>query len=217
MAVLPLFPLGTVLMPGARLPLQVFEPRYLQLLSDLVEHQDERPPLFGVVAIREGFEVGDDGVSALYPVGCAARLTHAAAMGEDRFLIVSTGIARFHLDTVDEAAGTPYLLGLVTWLDEPLGDRDAVADLATRLGTELKRYRDDVGAEPLEPPHDPAALAWWVPQAITLDLGDRQLLLAASDTEARLRLALQLVRRERAVLDSLGAVGRPPDPPVNLN
>jgi Lon protease-like protein len=217
MAVLPLFPLGTVLVPGAQLPLQVFEPRYLQLLSDLVEQQDEHPPLFGVVAIREGFEVGDDGVRALYPVGCAARLTHVAELGDRRFLIVSTGVARFHLDAIDEAAGTPYLRGIVSWLDEPLGDPAAVAELAGRLRTELLRYRDDVGAEPLEPPDDPAELAWWVPQAMTLDLGDRQLLLAASDVEARLRLALQLVRRERAVLDSLGAVGRPPEPPLNLN
>jgi Lon protease-like protein len=217
MAVLPLFPLGTVLVPGGQLPLQVFEPRYLQLLSDLVEHQDERPPVFGVVAIREGFEVGDEGVRALYPVGCGARLTHAAAMGEGRFLVVSTGLARFHLDGVDETADTPYLIGLVTWLDEPLGDPGAVADLAGRLRTEVARYRDDVGAEPLEAPHDPADLAYWLPQAMTFDLGDRQRLLASSDTEARLRLALQLVRRERAVLDSLGAVGRPPEPPVNLN
>jgi len=217
MAVLPLFPLGTVLVPGAQLPLQLFEPRYLQLLSDLVEQQDERPPVFGVVAIREGFEVGDEGVRALYPVGCAAQLTHAAAMGQGRFLIVSTGIARFHLDAVDETADTPYLRGLVTWLDEPLGDPGAVADLAGRLRTELLRYRDDVGAEPREPPDDPAELAYWTPQAMTLDLADRQLLLASTDTEARLRLALRLVRRERAVLDSLGAVGRPPEPPVNLN
>ena len=80
-----------------------------------------------MVAIREGYEVGDDGVRALYPVGCAARLTHAAAMGEGRFLIVSTGTSRFHLDAVDETADTPYLRGIVTWLDEPLGDAGTCA------------------------------------------------------------------------------------------
>ena len=60
-------------------------------------------------------------------------------------------------------------------------------------------------------------LSYWTPAAVTLDLGDRQLLLASSDTESRLRLGLQLVRRERAVVASLGAVARLPDPPVNLN
>jgi len=215
--VLPLFPLGTVLMPGAHLPLQVFEPRYLQLLQDLLEQQDRQTPLFGVVAIREGFEVGDQSARALHPVGCAAQLTHVAALGERRFLVVSTGISRFRLERLDEGAGTPYLCGVVSWLSEPLGDRDAVDDLATRLRTELARYRDDVGAEPLQPPGDAWDLSYWVPQAVTLDLADRQLLLASSDTEGRLRLALQLVRRERMVIASLGAVVSPPEPPVNLN
>ncbi len=214
---LPLFPLGTVLMPGAQLPLQIFEPRYLQLLQDLLEHQDRQPPVFGVVAIREGFEVGEQSAKAMHPVGCAAQVVHAAALGERRFLVVSTGISRFRLEGLDETADTPYLCGVVSWLSEPMGDREAVDDLAARLRTELAAYRDDVGAEPLRPPADPWDLSYWVPQAVTLDLADRQLLLASSDTEARLRLAVQLVRRERVVIASLGAVVRPPEPPVNLN
>ena len=217
MAVLPLFPLGTVLMPGAQLPLQVFEPRYLQLLHDLIENQDRQVPVFGVVAIREGHEVGADGVKALHAVGCAAQLTQAASLGDNRFLVISTGISRFRLEGVDEAAGTVYPTGVVSWLSEPLGDRDAVAALAPRLRSELLRYRADVGADPLEPPVDPWELSYWVPRALILDIGDRQLLLASSDTEARLRLGLQLVRREQAVHAALGAVGRPPEPPVNLN
>ena len=53
MARLPLFPLGTVLFPGVRLPLQVFEPRYVALLRDLAE----MPPAeraFGVVTSTSG-------------------------------------------------------------------------------------------------------------------------------------------------------------------
>ena len=105
MAVLPLFPLGTVLMPGAQLPLQVFEPRYLQLLRDLIENQDRQVPVFGVVAIREGHEVGADGVRALHAVGCAAQLTQAAALGDNRFLVISTGISRFRLEGVGTDVG----------------------------------------------------------------------------------------------------------------
>ena len=98
MATLPLFPLGTVLMPGGRLPLQIFEPRYVRLLRDLLDGQDERSPVFGVVAIREGYEVGDDGVRALHPIGCGALLTQAAALEGERFLVVSVGTDRFRLD-----------------------------------------------------------------------------------------------------------------------
>ena len=53
---LPLFPLGTVLVPGLVLPLHIFEPRYRQLVADLEDlPEDERE--FGVIAIREGGEV----------------------------------------------------------------------------------------------------------------------------------------------------------------
>ena len=56
--VLPLFPLGTVLVPGMRLSLHVFEPRYRQLVADLLDDQDPGAPEFGVVALRQGWEVG---------------------------------------------------------------------------------------------------------------------------------------------------------------
>src|SRR6476469_1061251 len=119
MATLPLFPLGTVLMPGARLPLQIFEPRYVQLLKDLLDGQDERLPVFGVIAIREGFEVGDDGVRALHPGGCGALLTQAAALEDERCLVVSERADRFRLDAIDESAGRPDATARVTWLTEP--------------------------------------------------------------------------------------------------
>ena len=54
MAVLPMFPLGTVLLPGAVLPLHVFEPRYRQLVQDCLAGEPE----FGVVLIERGSEVG---------------------------------------------------------------------------------------------------------------------------------------------------------------
>ncbi len=223
MASLPLFPLGTVLLPGAQLPLQIFEPRYVTMLKDLLELQDERPPVFGVVAIREGFEVGEDGVRALHPVGCAARLTGAAVLEDGRYLIVSEGTRRFRVDGVDGAAGTPYLTADVTWLDDLDGDPDAVPDLARRLRDEIERYRvavaDDPAQpdDPAEPPEDDRDLSFWVPAVLELELAERQQLLATGDTASRLRLGLQLVRRERMLGQALGTVSRPPDRPMNLN
>ena len=216
MATLPLFPLGTVLMPGARLPLQIFEPRYVQLLKDLLDGQDERLPVFGVVAIREGFEVGDDGVSALHPVGCGALLVQAAALEGERFLAVSEGTDRFHLDAIDESAGTPYTTARITWLTEPDGDVPAITVLAARLRAELTAFAAATGAE-AELPTEDRSLAYAVPDTVSLDVNDRQRLLASSDTESRLRLGIRLVRREREFADALGAVGRAPIPPFSLN
>ncbi|KRC92787.1 peptidase S16 [Terrabacter sp. Root85] len=216
MATLPLFPLGTVLMPGARMPLQIFEPRYVQLLKDLLDGQDERLPVFGVIAIREGFEVGDDGVRALHPVGCGALLVQAAALEGERFLAVSEGTDRFRLDAIDESAGTPYTTARITWLPEPDGDVPAITVLAARLRAELTAFAAATGAEP-ELPTEDRSLAYAVPDTVSLDVADRQRLLASSDTESRLRLGIRLVRREREFASALGAVGRAPIPPFSLN
>jgi uncharacterized protein len=217
MATLPLFPLGTVLLPGAQLPLQIFEPRYVALLRDLLTGQDERSPLFGVVAIREGYEVGDDGVRALHPVGCAALLTQAAALESERFLVVSVGTDRFRLDGIDDDASTPYATGDVTWLDEPEGDDLRVTALAERVREELVGYAAFLGAEEPELPDDNRLLSYVVPQVVSLDVADRQALLESTDTESRLRLGLTLAHREREFATALGAVSQPPHPPLNLN
>jgi len=216
MAILPLFPLGTVLMPGGKLPLQIFEPRYIQLLRDLLDGQDERSPVFGVVAIREGFEVGELGVRALHPIGCGALLTQAAALEGERFLVVSEGTDRFRLDAIDESAGTPYLTARITWLTEPDGDAPTVLGLAGQLRAELAAYAAATGSD-AEIPADDRSLAYAVPDTVSLDLADRQSLLASSDTESRLRLALTMARREREFASALGAVAKPPIPPFSLN
>ncbi len=57
MTLLPMFPLGMVLLPGAVLPLHVFEPRYRQMVFDLLEGDDV--PEFGQVLITRGTETGD--------------------------------------------------------------------------------------------------------------------------------------------------------------
>ncbi|KRF22437.1 LON peptidase substrate-binding domain-containing protein [Phycicoccus sp. Soil802] len=213
MARLPLFPLGTVLVPGATLPLQLFEPRYLELLSDLVNAMDV--PEFGVVAIRQGHEVGPEAVRDLHEVGCVARVHQAAAVGDGRYLVVSTGVRRFRLDALVEGAGTAYLTGEVTLLEERTGDADAVADLADRLRGALHDYAATLGAEEPTWPTDAGELSYAVGTAVRLDLGDRQHLLAAADTETRLRLGLRLVRRERQLAATLGVV--PPTPEHGFN
>ena len=212
---LPLFPLGTVLVPGAELPLQIFEPRYVVLLSDLV-HAMETPE-FGVVAIRQGHEVGVDAVRDLYDVGCVAHVRQAVAVADGRFLVLSEGRRRFRLDAIDTGAGTAYLTGSVTWLEEPDGDTDSLADLASRVLGTLTAYARLLGADAPQCPEEPRELSYAVGTAVGLDLTDRQRLLAASDTAARLRLGLRLVQREYALASRLGVVPQPPESPPNLN
>ena len=213
MARVPLFPLGTVLVPGATLPLQVFEPRYIEMLSDLVNAMEV--PEFGVVAIRQGHEVGADSVRDLHEVGCVARVIHAAPVGDGRYFVLSTGLHRFHLDALVQGAGTAYLTGEVTVLEERAGDVAEVAGLAQRLRSALGAYARTVGAEAADWPTDAVDLSHAVGAALGLDLGDRQRLLAAADTETRLRLGLRLVQREQQLAATFGVV--PPSPEHGYN
>lgn len=213
MASLPLFPLGTVLLPGARLPLQLFEPRYLELARVLAERaEDDRR--FGVVLIRKGREVGADAAGDLHGIGCEARVD-AMALAESPVgtvvHLVATGVRRFRLDGIDADAGTPFTTAEVTWLAEPVttGDAEVEALAATAL-REHSAYLDRLGAaaEPVEAA--PAQVAYRVVERMVLDASDRQRVLEGSDAATRLRTALSLLRREAAIVGRFGAVPTPP-------
>src|SRR3954463_3466504 len=93
---IPLFPLGTPLFPGVVLPLQIFEPRYRRLMRDLMAlpEADERR-FFGVVAIRQGWEVEEVApAEALYDIGCTARVQAVRPEPDGGFRIGTGGGAR---------------------------------------------------------------------------------------------------------------------------
>ena len=172
---LPLFPLGTVLFPGLLLPLHVFEDRYRALVRDLVDGPEEDARAFGVVAIREGREVGDGGIRSLHPVGCLADLRQVEPHADGRFDIVATGARRFRIDSVD-ATSRPYLQAEVEFLDEP--DGEAATVLARTVAALWGAYRQALtGSPPDDPdelPDDPGVLSYLVAAATILDLGDKQ-------------------------------------------
>ena len=206
MARLPLFPLGTVLYPGAVLPLHVFEPRYVALIQELLA-APEAEREFGVIAIRQGHEVGPEAMVELYDVGTAARLERTNLLDEDRpprYVILATGTRRFRLDSLDSEAGTPYFSGNVTWLDEPQGER--ANDLAHKVREDIHGYWAELGAQGRDLPTAPQDLSYAVPAAMVLDLGDRQSLLACPDTSSRLDLTAQLLTRERGLLGEFNSV-----------
>ena len=207
---LPLFPLGTVLLPGAVLPLHVFEDRYRVLVGELLSRpEDER--VFGVVAIRQGREVGVDGVSALHAVGTAAHLVRAVPHEDGRYDVVTVGARRFRLEEVER--GRPYAQGRVTWLDEEPGRPSAALDAAVReaVGGYVEALGSAAGLDVEVPalPADPVPLSFAVAGSLRLDEHDRQGLLEAADAAGRLRTALGLLRRETALLRTLSCVPAP--------
>jgi uncharacterized protein len=127
---IPLFPLGTPLFPGIVLPLQVFEPRYRRLMRDLLslpEVDDRR--FFGVVAIRQGWEVERVApAEALYDVGCTARVQAVRPQADGGFRIVTVGGERFRLLDVVVADDPPYLQAEVEWLAEDEAAEEAAGN-----------------------------------------------------------------------------------------
>lgn len=202
---LPLFPLGTVLFPGVILPLHVFEERYRRMVRDLLTEDHDRRDL-GIVAIREGREVGADGVRALHGVGCVARLRRVDPYADGRFDIVCMGTSRFQLgpDGLDDSL--PYLRGRVELLAEPAGDDPGAAAGTVRQMFDAYRAAlggDAAGTDADDVPDDPRQLSYLVAATVVLDLADRQRLLEAPDTSARLRAEARLLRRETTLLERL--------------
>ncbi len=125
-AELRLFPLGSVLFPGATLPLQVFEERYRLLVAECLE---EGAP-FGVALIAGGEEVGDETVEP-HPVGTTARIAAHETLPDGRTLLDATGERRFRIRAVHR--DRPYLWAEVEYLEE---GGAAPAELAARLRTD---------------------------------------------------------------------------------
>ena len=105
----PLFPLaGALLLPGGRLPLNVFEPRYLQMVDDALGG----PRMISMIQPLDGESVGV--APPLYGVGCAGRIVSFAETGDGRYLITLAGLRRFRL-VKEVNADTPYRMAEVDW------------------------------------------------------------------------------------------------------
>ena len=106
---IPLFPLsGAIVVPRGRLPLNVFEPRYLAMLEDVLKTRER---LIGMIQ-----PVDKDPEGELHAIGCAGRITGFNEAKDGRYMITLTGVSRFRLQEQVEGF-TPYLRGRIDWQD----------------------------------------------------------------------------------------------------
>lgn len=187
-----LFPLqALVLYPGMPLPLNVFEPRYLQLMQ---ECQDAQEP-FGVVLLKEGGEVGPNVVEP-FEIGTTAHIQDVSSMGGSRLSVTSLGGERFRIRSFDYnqpylAADVEYLTDTTASLVEPslVGHvkDDAIAFVRAVL-TRRGGFVHDV-----ELPDEPTELSFHVAQLFQGNPGIQQKLLER-DTFDRLWDELNLIK-----------------------
>jgi Lon protease-like protein len=179
-----MFPLSTVLFPGAWLPLHVFEPRYRTLMSDCHAGGGE----FGVVLISRGPEVG--GGDQRVDIGALARVARSSTLDDGRMVIVAEGRNRFRvLRWLDD---DPYPRAEVEEL-EPLvvSDPTAALSVAESAVRRLRSLLSELGDVPALP-HDlllkgtEEELAWQLCELAPVSLMDRQDLLASTELGALL-------------------------------
>lgn len=200
-AVIPLFPLGSALVPGLVMPLYLFEPRYRRLAHDLFMMPPESRG-FGIVGIRAGREVGVDGASSLFDVGTLAQVNDLTENPDGTFNLQAVGSRRFQIIDLDDSQ--PYLRAEVEYLDEP--DGDDAEGAARPVRRSFTNYRDAVGLQVDPSQLNPRLLSYIVTAAMILTGEEKQELLAAPDTTARLRLAQRRLRHELRIIAALASV-----------
>lgn len=134
---IPLFPLHTVLCPGIVLPLHVFEERYRAMTRRCLDTGEP----FGVVLIRNGREVGSDGVATLAGVGAFAEIREAGRYPDGRYDLLAAATGRFAIESVDTQR-EPYILAEVTALEDDVGDEPRAERLAATAIRRFVRYLD---------------------------------------------------------------------------
>lgn len=138
MGVMPMFPLGMVLLPGGVLPLNVFEERYLQMFRDILA-DDDHPPEFGVVLITKGREAGGGDERAM--VATSARILDMQATPDGRYVLAAVGTDRLHVNAW--LPDDPYPIADVeVWHDADVAPDESSAGSARR--ERVGRLRDRV-------------------------------------------------------------------------
>lgn len=198
-ALIPLFPLRKVLFPKGGFALGVFEPRYRAMLSDL--QQGKRPWTFGIVLIQRGREVGME--ADVHTTGTLARIERRWT--DDGLIHLSVrGMRRFRILALE--GGKLYPRAWVTYLPEEDGDPEVCAELMAQVQASFRAYLRHTQPRGWRRviPSEPRDLAYLVAQTVQCPLSEKQALLEAPTTQARLDLEVQILRRERRFLLRFG-------------
>ncbi|MBA8795846.1 hypothetical protein FHX74_003487 [Friedmanniella endophytica] len=209
MTVLPMFPLGSVLYPTMPLGLRVFEPRYLQMMLEMLDRQETE---FGVVLIERGFEVG--GGDHRFDHGTVARI-QTLQPGPDSLEMLAVGQDRIVVEEWLEEV--PYPKARVRRL-EPLGWDDAWRPVlettertVRRCLAEASEFTDLGYPADIELDDDPRSRCWQLAGIIPAGPLDAYRLLRADNLRA---LCEEVAEQATAGVELLRiAAAEPPEPP----
>lgn len=201
----PMFPLQSALLPGETLPLNIFEPRYAQLVRDCVASPD---PAFGVVLISRGQEVGGGDIRS--DVGALARITEYADLGEGQYQLLALVGERIRVS--EWLPDDPYPRAVVTaWPDEPGPDVgperisvvvDAILGLFERvIEARGGRLRSDALAVDEEIADDPSRHIYALASRVPMGQADRYAVLAAPTLAERVTVLSDAIETVTAMVE----------------
>jgi Lon protease-like protein len=206
MPVMPMFPLGTVLLPAMPLPLRIFEPRYLKLLGDLLESTE---PEFGVVLIERGPEVG--GGEKRMDLGTIAKVTNIGTT-EQFYGLESVGSKRFRVnawlpDDPYPIADIDFLPDLV-WEDSLMPSRAHLETKVRQLLAFASEFGDLQYGSDVELSDDPMEAIWQLAGILPVGQLDQLDLLASQSAEELISKTYEIVSTANETLTALmGEVG----------
>lgn len=192
MTELPLFPLSTVLFPHGRMPLQIFEPRYVDLVRDCLKNESE----FGVVWIREGREVVldiENPMPKLAQIGCTARIVDWDSLPNNRLGVTIEGHNKFRVLSTQQR---PNYLVVAEVGMLPADDALPIPEHASDLIELLRQLLEHplVARLQLQPQNDNAGgLANQLAQILPIPISDKFALLIEVDPLRRLERLLLIL------------------------
>ena len=189
---IPLFPLRTVLFPGAELPLRIFEERYRAMTRELLAGGG----VFGVLLIREGKEVGGSAIP--HSIGTTAQIEESREIEGGRFVLSTRGVQRFRL--IRMLAPRPYPYGEVELIDDARYERElrlerAVETVRTTfpLYFRLALSLTDQWARGLPLPHNPHDLVNFLAPWLQADEEVKQRLLEIETAAERVAQLAEVI------------------------
>lgn len=204
---LPMFPLGSVLLPGMGLPLHVFESRYRVMMYDLQQSNSQE---FGVVLIERGSEVG--GGDTRGQVGCRAAIAQAEEQPDGSWVLIAVGTERIKL--LAWLPEDPYpRASVVPWPDLRTEQQldDALIEGAERVARRVAALAVEMGAQGLladcQLSADPSSRLYELATMAPLGALDRSRLLCTPDLPTRYELLIEMLEEQELLLQGRLAFG----------
>jgi Lon protease-like protein len=183
---LPIFPLATVLFPGAILPLHIFEERYKSMMRFAIDHDN----LFGL-SYRADAEVGKETALDLGSVGCLAKINAVMTVEEGRMNLIALGVIRYRILELKQLV--PFLIASVEPFQDSAEPEPDVEELFEEIRGLCMKFLVETGIvdesrEGLQKnlPEEPEAFSLLLASLLPIEVGLKQDLLEITSTKRRL-------------------------------